>query len=281
MAIPILRLWRNYFDVHPDEGLGSSYERVVLNLKLEAFVERFQVQTVLEAPSFGFTGTSGINSMELARKGCRVTLVDHDRERIQKIQRVWEEVNLPIQTVLTRHYTALPFADRSFDFSWNFAAIWFVKDLHDFLNELTRITRKAIAVFVPNRMGMGFLMQKYLGREELKKYLNEQSIKPAVLKRVMKQLEWHLVESGYIDCPPWPDIGMPKERFLQRLGLGRLVSQENSRPHRPLTILDYYRGVQPDFPERMMRYYWFEKYSPRWIKRFWSHHRYFLFSRSR
>lgn len=30
MAIPIINNWRSYFE-HGDEGLGSSYERIILN----------------------------------------------------------------------------------------------------------------------------------------------------------------------------------------------------------------------------------------------------------
>ncbi|NOX36444.1 MAG: class I SAM-dependent methyltransferase [Calditrichaeota bacterium] len=277
MAIPILKMWKRYFEEDPDEGLGSSYERVVLNLKLESFVRRFQVSSVLEAPSFGFTGTSGINSMELARKGCRVTLVDHDRERLQKIQRVWQQVQLPLQAVYVRQYAVLPFADQSFDFSWNFAAIWFVDDLTSFLSELTRVTRKAIAIFVPNRLGMGFVVQKLFGKEDLKAHFHEDHIVPKNIIKTLDTFGWKFIETEFIDCPPWPDIGMPKEKFLQRLKLGRLVKQRNHHPRQPLTILNYYRGEDPDFPQSMMRYYWFEKYSPWLVKRFWAHHRYFLF----
>ena len=44
-----------------------------------------------------------------------------------------------------------------------------------------------------------------------------------------------------------------------------------------LTILDYYSGKDKDFDKKMMKNYWFEKLSPWIIKRFWAHHRYFLF----
>ncbi len=279
MAIPILKMWKRYFDSDPDEGLGSSYERVVLNRKLKMFVQRFQVQSVLEVPSFGFTGISGINSMELARNGCWVTLVDHDRERLQRIQQVWQQVELPLQAVYVRRYERLPFAAHSFDFSWNFASLWFVAHLSGFLTELTRVTRKAIAIFVPNRLGLGFLMQKTMGRADLRKHFYEKNIRPGIIKQTMHRLGWRLKEADFIDCPPWPDIGMSKGEFLQRLKLGGLLKQRNHTPAQPLTILNYYQGADPDFPHAMMRYYWFEKYSPWLVKRFWAHHRYFLFTR--
>jgi len=51
MAIPILKNWKNYFD-DENEGLGSSYERVVLNRKLQTICKHFAVKNVLEIPSF-------------------------------------------------------------------------------------------------------------------------------------------------------------------------------------------------------------------------------------
>lgn len=276
MAIPIYKMWKRYFDEDPNEGLGSSYERIVLNRKLELIVQRFQISSVLEVPSFGFTGISGINSMGLARIGCQVTLVDHDQERLKKIQNIWNKVRLPVQAVLLKQYEVLPFADDSFDFSWNFAAIWFVEDLQAFLSELSRVTRKVIAIFVPNRLGLGYIIQKLSAKQELENYFHEEHIVPGNIKKSMDKLGWRLVEKDFIDCPPWPDIGMPKEKFLERFKIKKLVKQEASS-RQPLTILNYYMNIDPDFPQRMMRYYWFEKYSPWLIKRFWAHHRYFLF----
>ena len=125
MAIAILDRWRFYFDVNRAEGLGSSYERVVLNRRLNDLRQQYDVHTVLEAPAFGFTGLSGINSMDLARKGAAVTLLDHDPERVDRIRGVWAEVNLPLTAQAVKGYDTLPFDAQSFDMSWNFAAIWY------------------------------------------------------------------------------------------------------------------------------------------------------------
>jgi len=233
MAIPIYKMWKRYFDEDPHEGLGSSYERIVLNQKLELFVQKFQITTVLEAPSFGFTGISGINSMGLARIGCQVTLVDHDQERLKKIENIWEKVHLPLQAIYVEQYNSLPFANNSFDFSWNFAAIWFVEDLWGFLSELSRVSRKVIAIFVPNRLGLGYVIQKLSSKHELESYFHEEHIIPKNIKKLMTKLGWRLVEEDFIDCPPWPDIGMPKEKFLERLKLKHLIKSPQ-----PLTIFE-------------------------------------------
>ncbi len=85
MAIPIINNWESYFH-HPDEGMGSSYERVILNDILLEIVKRYQIDSVLESPAFGFTGLSGINLMELARQGIRISLEDHDASRLELIR---------------------------------------------------------------------------------------------------------------------------------------------------------------------------------------------------
>ncbi len=273
MAIPILKNWKRYF-TNIDEGLGSSYERIVLNNKLETICKHFNISSVLEAPSFGFTGLSGINSMGLAKDGKKITLLDNDKERIELIEKVWEEMGISLKIEYSKEFNSLPFADDSFDLSWNFSALWFVDDLSDFLKELTRVTSKVILLCVPNRSGMGYISQKILGHKELKKHLKEENIIPGNIKREMKKNSWMLIDSNYIDCPPWPDIGMPKEKFLKIFGLSWLIKKKE---HIPMTIMDYYSGKEPDFPEKMMSHFWFEKIAPKILKTFWAHHKYFLF----
>ena len=275
MAIPILHFWRNYFS-QPDEGLGSSYERIIINRRIDAVRRMFDAHSVLESPSFGFTGLSGVNSMDLARNGCEVALTDHDEERLELVRVIWREVSLPLNAVYTPDYSQLPFGDDAFDMSWNFSALWFAQDLDAFLGELSRVTRKVVVLCVPNRTGLGYVSQKLQGREDLARLLREEHIMPRNFVSTMHRLGWRLLEWSYIDCPPWPDIGMHKEKLLRKIGLGCLV-KEPTEPKQPLTIMDYYRGADDAFPERMMRHAWFERTAPNVAKRFWAHHRCYIF----
>jgi hypothetical protein len=272
MAIPILEIWKQYFTVSRDEGLGSSYERIVLNEKLFQVIRHYDVKTCLEAPCFGFTGLSGINSMGLGLKGVSVSLVDHDSERVALIEKIWHELNLPVQIVFQKDYSQLPFADKAFDFSWNFSALWFVSDLTQFLASLTRVTKKVILLCVPNRLGFGYISQKYFSGKKLCHYLNEVNIVPQQFCSIMSDLGWQRVDVNYIDAPPWPDIGMKKEDLLRKIGINLKTKLSD-----PLSILDYYSGHNPNFASDMLKHYWFEQYAPVWVKYFWAHHRYFLF----
>ncbi|HNX01273.1 MAG TPA: methyltransferase domain-containing protein [Candidatus Cloacimonadota bacterium] len=273
MAIPILHTWKQYYG-NPHEGLGSSYERIILNRKLLQLQSKYKFSTVLEVPSFGFTGLSGINSVALAKKGCAVTLGDHDQERIDLIRKTWADLNLPLQIDYLEQYGKLPYADQQFEMSWNFSALWFAESLSDFLHELTRVTSRLILLCVPNRSGIGYLSQKYQGREELDKYLKECNILPDNILHEMDELGWKCIDRAYIDCPPWPDIGMLKEEFLGKIGI---KIEKKEKEVQEVTILNYYKGLDPEFEDKMLSFSILENYAPVFWKRIWAHHRYFLF----
>lgn len=275
MAIPILHNWKKYF-YNIDEGLGSSYERIVINHKLAELCKKYEVTKLLESPSFGFTGISGINSFSAAKAGIELTITDHNRERLNLIEEFWLKYKMPISTKMVEKYEELPFEKNQFEMSWNFSAMWFTDNLYKSLSELCRVTTKAIFISVPNRTGLGYLSQKILEKEELSKYLNEENIIPKNIISQMDKLGWKLIETDYIDCPWWPDIGMPKAKFLKIFGLGWLLK---NREHQPISIMDHYTEKDMEFTKKMMKHYWFEKNIPNFIKKIWSHHKYYLFEK--
>lgn len=277
MAIPILNMWKKYFDESRDEGLGSTYERFILNRLLGNVIRDFGVETLLEVPSFGFTGLSGINSMQAARDGVHATVCDTDPDRLARVEKVWQEVPVAGNFRLLDDFHALPFSDKAFDLTWNFSALWYAGDLARFLAQVDRVTGKAVLLCVPNRSGLGYLSQKHVTGRNLHHALIEKNIMPDFFIPEMQQLKWKLVAHGYIDCPPWPDIGTSKEEFVGSLGI--TWPQKKAQSKKPLTILDYYTGRRPELQREMLRYDFLETRLPDFCKRFWAHHRYFLFAR--
>ncbi len=292
MAIPIITDWQKYF-ITRHEGLGSSYERIMLNRKLDLIRKHYRIRSVIETPSFGFTGISGINSMDLARNGCKVTIEDHDPERIDLIRTIWQEVGLPLAITQNTAYSKLGYADKSFDLAWNFSAIWYVESLSSYLDELCRVTRKAILICIPNQTGWGMRMQMKNAHDASLQTVNLEYISEFLICSEMKRRTWKLVDQDYIDCPPWPDIGMNKEEFLLRipwlkpiltlLGIGEKPPYQGRRDagtssHKTLSCLDHYKGKEPSFSDRMLRHAWFERVAPPWVKMYWAHHRYLLFT---
>lgn len=277
MAIPIIHDWKKYFS-NPHEGLGSSYERVVINDILLRLTHQHEIKNVLESPSFGFTGLSGINMMELARNGVEVTLEDHDRERLALISELWQRLRLPMQSAYNVDYKYLTYSNSVFDMSFSFSALWFVSDLPAYLKELCRVTNKLIFISVPNTNGIGYRLQARDYSPERYPDLRISHIDPRSIRFMLHKNKWELMESGLFDCPPWPDIGMSKEDFFHLPQ--KPVKQEQSSPKKAVSILDYYQGQDPGFPERMRRFSVVEKYAPQLFKRYWAHHYYMVFRKS-
>ena len=271
--LPIVDSWRQYFADH-DEGLGSTYERFVLNAYFRRFKKRFAVARVLEAPVFGMTGVSGINSMWWAANGADVTLVDDNEERVGLIRRVWGACSLKA-SVIARGLKGepLPFSDRNFDLAWNFASIWFVQDLRSFLGELARVSTKAVFICVPNLDNV-FNAKRVAGlKHDPRIYLD--NIDPGRIKQCLSDMGWQADEEGFLDCPPWPDIAMKKEDFLKRLGCSFLVKKKQNND-RGLSILDYFNGSNKEMEKQVLKHGWLEN-APGFLKKHWAHHRYLLF----
>ncbi|MCB5270803.1 MAG: class I SAM-dependent methyltransferase [Candidatus Cloacimonetes bacterium] len=278
MAIPIINSWQDYYPV-AHEGLGSSYERIILNRLLLLLHKAGKFDNALEAPCFGFTGISGINLVALAQKSCQVLLEDHDPQRAALIRKSWQQLDLPLQIRVNPGYTRLDYADKSVDFGFNFSALWFVQNLPEFIAEFCRVIKKNILICVPNRDGIGFKGQLKGYSPEKYPDLHPQHIDPKSIVWLMQKEGWKLVKQGYIDCPPWPDIGMSKEDFFaEKLGRARSGSVPQPKEiESPLSIMPYYQGKDPEFERRMLRLYPFELLAPRFFKRMWAHHYYLLF----
>lgn len=281
--LAVLTTWKSYFDNYY-EGLGTTYERVLLHKLFKRLDARFGITSVLEVPSFGMTGVSGINSMWWAMQGKQVTVIDTDRERIAFIENVWKEVGLDARIMFHEDFANLPFAEDAFDVSWNFASLWFVPELPRFASELRRITRKVIFISVPNDSGWGYRLREKYGRELPGIFL--ENIRPATVVQQFACEGWTLQETGLFDVPPWPDIAMKKEDLFQKIGLQKIMqllsrlkkrkNDDQDQESSP-TIVDFYAGRAPHLEEEIMRFAILEN-APNFFKRIWAHHRYFIFA---
>jgi len=276
MALPIIDNWKSYF-LTCHEGLGSSYERIILNKLLLFLKTRYNIKSVLETPLFGFTGLSGLNSVILSKAGCTVTVTDHDLERIELILALFKKIETEINVTFTPSYTSLPFENKSHDMSLNFSAIWFVEDLTTFLVELDRVTSKIILICVPNKSGLGFRWQKAHSSIAANVTFHEKYIDPENIIEGLTKLHWTFINEEFIDCPPWPDIGMSKELLFRKLFVKKSSGKENVKYKKPLSIIDFYKGKDPEFSRRMEKYGLFENYAPTIFKKYWAHHKWLLF----
>jgi hypothetical protein len=157
--------------------------------------------------------------------------------------------------------------------SWNFAALNSVSDLQKFFAELTRITRKVIFVCIPNENNVCWLIRSEFDAPGPSK---EKSIKLMRLPEIMAKFEWKMLEQGYLDVPPWPDIAMKKEDLLKKLGLCWLANVLEGKKKGDFSILNYFNGKDPDMEKRVLRWSFLED-APKIFKKLWAHHRYFVF----
>ena len=272
--------WKKYLTDY-NEGLGLVYERLVLNDYLDRLLGRYQIETVLEAPLFGMAGVSGINSVHLAQRGCDVTLVDVDKERLEGIGPIWEELNLPCRLFLCEDPTQLPFEDESFDLVWEWAGLWYLPDAGALLSELARVSRRLVFVAMPNRLQVGYWMRKLLVDRDFFHTVDERWVDMGLIKRTLREAGIAVVEEGVLDVPPWPDTVMPAAELLRRLGIrSKKLEGRFSGDGWQWSTMDYYMGKRPEFKEMIDRYSFLERLPLPWrVKVLWAHHRYVLGSK--
>ncbi|MER2598652.1 MAG: class I SAM-dependent methyltransferase [Caldilineales bacterium] len=271
--------WQHYLTDY-NEGLGLVYERFVLNDFLLALRTRHGIETVLEAPLYGMAGVSGINSVALAEAGCQVTLVDDNAVRLAGVERIWEELGLPVNLVRVDDWARLPFPDNTFDLAWEWAGLWYLPDAAGLLAELARVSRKLVFVAMPNRWQVGYFMRKYLIDKPFFREIGEREawVDMGLIRSVLGDAGVTITAQGVLDVPPWPDTVMPATEVLQRLGIRSAKLQDQfSGEGWTWSTMAYYLGQQPELRAQVLRYAWLDHAPLPWqIKAIWAHHRYLL-----
>lgn len=272
--------WRKYLTDY-NEGLGLVYERFVLNDFLNTLRWRFNLRSVLEAPLYGMAGVSGINDVVFAANGIPVTLVDDTQDRIAGVQRIWrDDLKLPVNlvTIDPGGWGRLPFADRSFDLTWEWAGLWYIVDPAGLLRELARTSRKLVFVAMPNNIQVGYWMRKLVIDREFFAGHDESWTDIGRIRRILESAGVEIIEQGVLDVPPWPDTVMPANEVLKRLGIrSRQLEEQFTGEGWQWSTMAYYLGEKPELRDQVLQYAWLDKAPLPWrAKAIWAHHRYLL-----
>jgi SAM-dependent methyltransferase len=256
-----------------NEGLGLVYERFVLNDFLENLRQR------LAAPLYGMAGV--INDVVFARNGVQVTMVDDTPERIAGVQRIWrDDLQLPVNLVNIPPdgWGRLPFADRSFDLTWEWAGLWYIADPAGLLRELARTSRNLVFVAMPNNIQVGYWMRKLVIDREFFVTHDESWTDIGRIRRTLEDAGVEIIAQGVLDTPPWPDTVMPANEVLKRLGIrSQQLEAQFTGEGWTWSTMAYYLGEQPDLYDRVMQYAWLDHAPLPWqVKSVWAHHRYLL-----
>lgn len=271
-----------------DEGLGTVYERFMLNDYFDDLINSYNIKNVLEVPIYGMTGLTGINSVHLAMKGCNISLVDTKEKHVTEAMKHLN--HLPVKgkydILLHKDLSKLPYCDNYFDFVWNFAAIWHVENAGLLLDEMARVSSKLVLVFIPNRKQLGYALRKYVFDRQFFDTIDESWID---LDRISGRLKSHgmkVIDEGLIDVPVWPDTAIPVKSVFRKI-----LKKNNDSTDKPeqqifkkywnWDIMSYYMGNNPGLKDKIEKLSFLEKMSIPWhVKVFWAHHRYVLCSKN-
>ena len=153
---------------------------------------------------------------------------------------------------------ALP--DNSFEFAWNWAALWRLTNPAALLPELVRCSNKLVFVAVPNPVQVGYQLRKHVVEPEFVKEIDERWTDIGRIRRTLEGLGVIILEQGVLDVPPWPDTVMPASELLGRLGIRSKKLQGRFQGEGwQWSTMDYYLGQQHDLYERVMKYAWLER----------------------
>lgn len=272
--------WRRYLTDY-NEGLGLVYERFVLNDFLDNLRRTHDIQSVLEAPLYGMAGVSGINDVIFAQNAIDVTMVDDNAERLRGVARIWrDDLRLPVNLVYNPpdRWGELPFADRSFDLTWCWAALWYINNPAGLLAELARASRNLVFVAMPNNLQVGYWMRKLVIDREFFATHDETWTDIGLIRRTLEHAGVEIIDQGVLDVPPWPDTVMPANEVLKRLGIRskQLEAQFTGDGWRWSTMA-YYLGQEPELYDRVIKYAWLDHAPLPWrLKAVWAHHRYLV-----
>ena len=154
----------------------------------------------------------------------------------------------------------MPFPDNSFEFVWNWAALWHLADPAALLREMVRCSNKLVFVAVPNPVQVGYQFRKYVVEPEFVKEIDEKWTDIGMIRRQLEGLGVEILDQGVLDVPPWPDTVMPASELLGRLGIRSKKLQGRFQGEGwQWSTMDYYLGRQPDLYDRVMKYAWLER----------------------
>lgn len=282
--------------VSADTGLGTTYERWALNRCLVRLQAELGWRTVLEGPGDGMTGIAGLNSLALGLAGAQVTLLLPDAEQARLACDVWARVGRGVETqdFASLHHRLqvrgdawdgkrLAFPANTFDLTWNFNVMTRHPDPQALLAELSRVSRKWVLVFVPNRQNYAFPLHRlhHWVADEPWDHGDPALMHPAPWKNMFADLGLRPQRILWVDCPWWPDIvdlGQLLADFfplLKRPPFDRLAqrAKPENRYRWPADGLPYYHPERfPEVHAQMERLAFFENTRHLGLKQRFAHH---------
>jgi len=268
----LLTFFKNMVSYSPadslDEGIGTRYERLVMNEWFQRLMHLYPINRILEFPCDGITGLLGINSLIFLREGRKVYLANPCVEVLQLNRQIWEKLGYSQPSiVLTSEHQPLPFPDDTFDLVWNFCMMERYKNPQKLISEMGRVSRNLVLVMTQNWWNIGthphrlyHFYKKRAWDHGYKRYMTMKGI-----KEVAEGVDLKIVECGGLDIPPILDTwDLPVRGVLQ--SLLKLLGKQWQ-----------WKATEKEEKSRLIGlFYRLENNLPNWFKLCQAHHLYIL-----
>lgn len=261
----------------PDEGIGTVYERIVIDEYLTSIQKKYNLKTILESPADGVTGVPGINSLIFAQNGAEVTLSNPSNLMLDNAKIVWRDKKLIGKAKFVKcEIDALPFEPKSFDLVWNYCMFERFKEPEALILEMKKVSKKYVMIMTQNCWNLGtvvhYIYHKFCHLEWDHGFAGQMKIK--AIKKALENCGLEEVERGTIDTPPWLDTwDMPLRGELKNL-LGKFGKKWEWK-----TQSGEDQSKKKGNGKLVNFSIWIEKNLPAWFSYSQTHHLYILAKR--
>ena len=206
------------------EGIGSVYERVVLSRWFRDLTMRHGYASVLE---YSCPITKGYDNVTFLDHGVQATVADKDVDRIRE---GWKFRLQPVFSDLQSAPTA--------DLVWNFAQVQMDARVIDAIKPLAQ---KHILVLVPNIFNPGtpFHLTYHLLTRTSCRHAERGSVRLRTrsgLLRLLAEKGIEVIDSGYVDAPPIPDIAFSIRELKETMGWSQANDADGGPPTDPAIV---------------------------------------------
>jgi hypothetical protein len=198
------------------EGIGTLYERIVKGRMLRRLAEDNGYGSVLE---LGCSVTKGFDNLAFLDKGLDVTVADAD---IGTVRSNWPFPQSPNFSEIDRAPPA--------DLVWTFARVQLEPAV---IETMKRLARRQLLVFVPNVLNPGAPAHFTYHIVTRTPCRHAERGRPAFrtrpgLVRLLSHRGVRVLDSGYVDAPPIPNIAFSIRELKQAMGWTKTVA--NGQP---------------------------------------------------
>jgi hypothetical protein len=192
-----------------DEGLGTKYERIMVDGLLGRIAGQYGIKSALESPADGITGIPGANSLALAGHLSRpMNLTNPSLLLLQEAGATWKGKGLGDQVrIIQSRVAALPFADGSHELSWSFCMLEKMNDPVAYLKELSRVSSKIVLMVTINNNNLGNALHRryHAIRKTPWDHGRIDMTRTFGMINAFAQAGLEILETGAVDVPPSMD----------------------------------------------------------------------------